>query len=228
LGGADGRSLRSGLTVDGDLQPWFADLETPLPDAAGLPDLTAAWRTAGAAAGVELIGLHADVLFAPRFNADLQRLGGKGRLLTGASLGLLAQVWDPATAPATRVECDKHGGRNFYAAALAEAFDELPAIIREGAAGSEYTLGPRENGHGRHRLGFRPKNEAFGPVALASLVAKFTRELLMDRFNAWWADRVPGLRPTAGYPVDANRFRADTADARAALGVPDDAFWRAK
>ncbi|QDT15387.1 hypothetical protein [Alienimonas californiensis] len=207
----------------GGAQEWFNELKTPLPDAAGLPELAAAWRNAGAAAGLELVGLHADVLFAPRFNADLVRLGGKGRLLTGASLGLLARVWDPATAPPTRVECDKHGGRNFYAAALAEAFDELPAIVREGAAGSEYTLN-----HGRHRLGFRPRNEAFGPVALASLVAKFTRELLMEHFNAWWAERVPGLRPTAGYPVDAQRFRADTADARTALGVPDDAFWRAK
>ncbi|NNJ27899.1 hypothetical protein [Alienimonas chondri] len=206
----------------GGAQPWYDDLATPLPAATG-DDLTARWSEAGAEGGLELIGLHADVLFAPRFNTDLERLGGKGRLLTGASLGLLAKAWTPATAPPTRVECDKHGGRNFYAAALAEAFDELPGVHREGAAGSEYTLT-----NARHRLGFRPRNEAFGPVALASLIAKFTRELLMERFNAWWADRVPGLKPTAGYPNDAVRFRDETAEARAALGVPEDAFWRAK
>lgn len=212
---------------DGAEQPWFEDLNTPLPGPAG-GDLAPAWRAAGEAAGVELVGVHADVLFAPRFNRDLVRLGGKGRLLTTASLALLRRAWDPATAPATRVECDKHGGRNYYAAALAEAFDELPGVTREGASGSEYTLGPADGGRGRHRVAFRPRGEAFGPVGLASLAAKFTRELLMDRFNDWWTDAVPGLRPTAGYPTDAARFRADTAAARAARGVADDAFWRAK
>ncbi|MEM9702931.1 MAG: hypothetical protein AAF907_10870, partial [Planctomycetota bacterium] len=110
-----------------------------------------------------------------------------------------------------------------YAAALAEAFDELPTIVRESAAGSEYTLTA-----GRHRIAFRPRNEAFGPVALASLIAKFTRELLMDRFNAWWTEHLPGLKPTAGYPTDAARFRRETAAVRTALGIADDAFWRKK
>ena len=208
---------------DGAAQPWFADLAAPLPAAGEVAGLADAWRAAGAAAGSELIAVRADAIFAPRLNADLVRLGGKGRLLTAASLGLLADAWDPATSPPARVECDKHGGRNFYAAALAEAFGELPGVVREGADLSGYALRG-----GRHRVSFRPRGEAFAPVALASLVAKFTRELLMRRFNAWWADRVPGLRPTAGYPTDAARFAADTAGARRSLGVADAAFWRAK
>ena len=207
----------------GGALPWFNDLSAPLPDVPGLGDLAAAWREAGATAGVELTSVRADAVFAPRFNRELVRLGGKGRLLTEASLGLLAAAWEPGSSAAARVECDKHGGRNFYAAALADAFGELPGVLREGADGSEYTLSG-----GRHRIGFRPRGEAFGPVALASLVAKFTRELLMTRFNAWWAERVPGLRPTAGYPTDAARFAADTAEARLGLGVEEDAFWRAK
>ena len=207
----------------GGAQPWFADLSAPLPELPELPDLAAAWRAEGQRAGSELIAVRADAVFAPRFNADLARLGGKGRLLTAASLGLLADAWDPASSPPSRVECDKHGGRNYYAAALAEAFGELPGVVREGAAGSEYTLHA-----GRHRVAFRPRGEAFAPVALASLVAKFTRELLMARFNAWWADRVPGLRPTAGYPTDARRFFGETAEARLSLGVEEAAFWRAK
>ena len=210
-------------TPDAAAQPWFADLSAPLPDVPGLADLAAAWRAAGERAGLELVGVRADAVFAPRFNADLARLGGKGRLLTAASLNLLAAAWDPAAAPPTRVECDKHGGRNYYAAALADAFGELPGVIREGPDGSEYAVRG-----GRHRVAFRPRGEAFAPVALASLVAKFTRELLMARFNAWWAGRVPGVRPTAGYPTDARRFAGETAAARRSLGVADAAFWRAK
>ena len=34
----------------------------------------------------------------------------------------------------------------------------------------------------------------------------------MGRLNAWFADRRPGLRPTAGYVDDGRRFLADVAD----------------
>ncbi len=59
-----------------------------------------------------------------------------------------------------------------------------------------------------------------GLVALASIVSKTVRELWMDIFNAYWQARVPGLRPTAGYHVDAIRFRRDIeAAARRAAGT---------
>ena len=44
------------------------------------------------------------------------------------------------------------------------------------------------------------------PVALASMISKYTRELLMARFKAWFADRAPQIKPTAGYGQDAKRF----------------------
>ena len=47
------------------------------------------------------------------------------------------------------------------------------------------------------------------PVALASMVSKYTREILMSRFNAWFTRRAPHIKPTAGYAMDANRFWAE-------------------
>ena len=47
------------------------------------------------------------------------------------------------------------------------------------------------------------------PVALASMVSKYTRELLMARFQAWFARRAPRVKPTAGYGSDAKRFWQD-------------------
>jgi len=44
------------------------------------------------------------------------------------------------------------------------------------------------------------------------MTAKYLRETAMRAFNAFWAERVPGLRPTAGYPGDARRFREEIAD----------------
>ena len=44
------------------------------------------------------------------------------------------------------------------------------------------------------------------PVVLASMISKYTRELLMTRFKAWFAHRAPQIKPTAGYGQDAKRF----------------------
>ena len=49
------------------------------------------------------------------------------------------------------------------------------------------------------------------PVALASVLAKTVRELFMESLNTWFAEQVPGVRPTAGYPQDARRFLEDVA-----------------
>ena len=64
------------------------------------------------------------------------------------------------------------------------------------------------------------------PVALASMTAKYVRELAMAAFNAHWTTLAPELRPTAGYPLDARRWRGDAAAALDRCGIPADAFWR--
>jgi hypothetical protein len=38
----------------------------------------------------------------------------------------------------------------------------------------------------------------------------------------------PGLKPTAGYPVDAARFYEAIRPVREKLGIPDHAVWRRK
>jgi hypothetical protein len=76
-------------------------------------------------------------------------------------------------------------------------------------------------------VGFHLKGDARHlPIALASLYSKYVRELFMLAFNTWWAERMPGLRPTAGYAADANRFLAETADVRERLGVDPEALIR--
>jgi len=57
------------------------------------------------------------------------------------------------------------------------------------------------------------------PTALASMVSKYTRELLMARFNAFFSHHAPGVRPTAGYATDAARFRADIAPHLPRIGI---------
>jgi ribonuclease HII len=122
---------------------------------------------------------------------------------------------------------DKHGGRNTYAPLLQNAIpDGLVVAQQEGMACSVY----RVVGTARPtRFTFRPRadGEHFC-VALASMVSKYLREVLMLEFNRFWQEQVPGLKPTAGYPGDAARFFEAIRPALGRLGLGEEAVWRRK
>ncbi|MEM7455515.1 MAG: hypothetical protein AAF456_14275, partial [Planctomycetota bacterium] len=64
------------------------------------------------------------------------------------------------------------------------------------------------------------------PVALASMVSKYVREVFMMLWNDFWQLEVPGIRPTKGYPVDAKRFKMEIETAQNSLGIEDRTIWR--
>jgi hypothetical protein len=70
------------------------------------------------------------------------------------------------------------------------------------------------------------QGERFLPTALASMTAKYLRELSMRAFNEFWCSRIPDLRPTAGYPKDAHRFRKAIAATQKELKIDDRTLWR--
>lgn len=111
-----------------------------------------------------------------------------------------------------RVVCDRLGGRTRYAGALARV---LPGAAVETVEESEAQSRYRVERDGRRMVVlFMPECEsAHLPVALASLVAKYVRELAMMRFNRYWCGRFPELKPTAGYVTDARRWLAEVATA---------------
>jgi ribonuclease HII len=76
------------------------------------------------------------------------------------------------------------------------------------------------------RIEFVAQGEGFLPAAFASMIAKYLRERAMEALNSFWQKQVPGLKPTAGYPVDAQRFWRETAAARHRLAIPDSELWR--
>lgn len=47
----------------------------------------------------------------------------------------------------------------------------------------------------------------------------------MNQLNEYWQEKVPGLEPTAGYPVDAKRFLEQI---RSEIDFPMDQLWRKK
>jgi len=184
------------------------------------------FEAALAAAGVRLLGLQSLAIFPAELNEALRRYGSKGEALSRWTLGLLARVLAPLGDEPIRVVCDKHGGRSHYLPLLVEFFpDCFIQSHGEGRQRSVYRFGPP---HRRVEICFQAKGESHLPTALASMASKYLRELAMRAFNTFWGPRVPGLRPTAGYPQDARRFRDDIAAAQQKLGIEDEVLWRVK
>ena len=122
--------------------------------------------------------------------------------------------------------CDKHGGRGKYAALLQHYLTDSPVqVIRESLEESRYRW--VENGR-NVELRFEARGEHHLPIALASMTAKYLREIFMVGWNGFWTEQIPTLKPTAGYPGDAQRFKLDIAQRQKSLGIEDQAIWRCR
>lgn len=222
---------------------WPDNFDCPLPVDAAVEDLVRLeprFTRACEAAGIRPMFIRARLVFPAEFNDLVLHYGTKGAALSHITVGLLHEVMDNVTnvvseppssnlaaswpQPPIYVLCDKHGGRNYYAALLQHHFsDHWIEPVFESHAESRYEWGPPES---RIRVSFRMRGERFLPTALASMTAKYFRELSMRAFNDFWCAQVPNLRPTAGYPKDANRFRKDIQSAQRKLGIDDHLLWR--
>jgi ribonuclease HII len=210
-----------------------ADDELELPVASTAEEicrLAAALRTAGAECGATLIGIRARLVYPAEFNELVDHYGTKGAALSHVTIALVRQTIDSlptAHRPLpTAIYLDKHGGRSRYAALLQHHFPEcwIDALAEERAE-SRY----RWQHEGTPlTAAFRVGCEELLPTALASMTAKYHREVAMRAFNAFWASRLPGLRPTAGYPLDARRFRTAIAATQRDLGIDDRHIWRCR
>jgi hypothetical protein len=209
--------------------PWYAGYDGRLPlhaDPAELRPLRPVLRRAMAAAGVRLVGLRSRAVFPRQFNELLDRHGSKGATLSHLTLELISRAMEPLKDGPISIICDKHGGRNRYARLLAEHFPFAAIEVHgEGRRQSVYRFGAADR---RVQFCFQTKAEVYLPAALASMASKYLRELAMRALNSFWCGRLAGLRPTAGYPRDAKRFKADIAPALAKLQIDDRVVWRAK
>jgi hypothetical protein len=207
--------------------PWYVDYDGSAPStcaAAEIEPLADRLRSGMAAAGVRLLAVRSRAVFAHEFNDLVERHGSKGTVLSHETLALAAAMIEPLPAGSISLVCDKHGGRNRYAALLARHFPEwLIEVHDEGRRRSVYRFGPPER---RVEFSFCVKAEAYLPAALASMASKYLRELAMQAFNDFWGRRVPNVAPTAGYPLDAKRFRADIAETQRQLHISDRVLWR--
>jgi hypothetical protein len=209
--------------------PWLSEMFTPNDCSTDYSDLIQHWSASGAI----LLGLRARLVTANEFN---QHCGGglnKSDLLSSVTLALVRTMLERTHAAAENepvtVFCDRHGGRRYYASALQSQFDgSLIRVVEETQRESRYRV---PFGEHDFQIRFTVKGDSFPPVAFSSVVAKYMRELAMESLNSYFQKHHTGaapLRPTAGYPQDADRFLADVSETVKRLAIPSSRLIRCR
>ena len=179
--------------------------------------------------GCALRALGVVPVFEGEFNRTIRQTDNKARAEFDVIGRILAHLW--VKHRHVGVICDRQGGRAHYRHALHEQFAEADiTVFLETPKVSTYELCvTSEPDQPRMFIAFVEKGDGkHFPVALASMCAKYVRELMMHRMNEYFAGHQPGLRPTAGYYGDGQRFLQDTDELRKRLGIDDGLFIRAR
>ena len=201
--------------------PWYEGLAMPLPIVDDRADLELRAHLLTRALADSRIAVR-QIAIAPvdveEFNASIAATDNKSDTHFLAYARVLAALL--GTAPdGAHVVADRCGGRMHYAQKLRETFpDARVRQLRETAEVSAYRI---ERAALAVRVTFASGGEerAF-PTALASCFAKYVREAMLTVLNSWFVERVPGLRPTAGYYVDGLRFLDDVESLLASEHLP--------
>ena len=178
---------------------------------------------------VALVDAGVRVVPAGELNASYDVTANKAVSVWEKTLEVLQHLWRVHGGSRPRVVLDRQGGRSHYGALLAQGLpDASVKAVSEEESRSEYRLNER-NGPRRMELIIieKAEDQSF-PVALASCLAKYARELVMEGFNAYFADLQPELRPTAGYRTDANRWLRDAEPALRRARLPQRVLVRAR
>ena len=168
--------------------------------------------------GVHVLALRTRTVGVEEFNRDVERLGTKASVLFQVAMDLVAP-WLDAPGDAM-IQVDRHGGRAYYSLLLTERFPGRHHwIVHEGGGTSTYVF-PDEAGD--KTLSFEVKGDSRRlAIALASMAAKYVRELHMRALNEYFTGADPDLAPTAGYYGDSGRWLRESESLRRRLDVPD-------
>lgn len=175
---------------------------------------------------VQLVAVQTSTLFANQFNQSVADEGNKASVLTRVTLEIVNNLLKHTKSTPTKIICDKHGGRSKYAGVLQHHLtDQLVRVHEESLATSRYSW---QSGRQKIQAEFNARGETSLPVAMASMVSKYVREVYMTIWNQFWLGHLPTLKPTKGYPQDAKRFMADIEKVCNQLNIPRESIWRCR
>lgn len=209
------QSLSPNVLDELEAYPWYRDFDIDLPVASNAARIATAANALNRdcrANNIEPACFCCEPLLEGHFNRLVNNTRNKAVVLSGLVLRIVDRLMRKADDQTLHVFIDRHGGRVRYVAQLLTAFEGYDLqILEESPARSAYAL---RRGGADIRVAFVTSGEEqHMPIALASIMGKYVRELFMIGLNRYWQDRVDGLRPTAGYYTDGHRFLTDIADA---------------
>lgn len=194
---------------------------TDLPCACSADEIavaSATLRKACDSAGTALCALMCTAITPAQLNADASRGLTKPSIPFSRAAGMAVALLERHPSCPVRLSFDRQGGRMRYADDIRRCFGgSRLAILHEDEDRSEY----RFERDGRTVVASFEVGgeERHMPIALASMTAKYIRELRMARLNRFFARLAPDVPPTAGYVTDGRRFLAQVEPHLHALGV---------
>jgi len=223
----DDDGLLRSIGVEPPTHAWL-DSRTTLPVGQSADEIRVAasrLRRAAEKAGASCIMLRCEAIDTERFNELVARSGNKSSVNMAAAMRHVDTVWRSWPGAHPRVIVDRQGGRTHYLSELQLAFPgAFVRIVAESEAVSRYRL---ERDGSNLTLSFvRESEKRHLPVALASMLAKYVRELHMLRLNRFFVGHMPELKPTAGYVEDARRYLREIDPLVRNLGISRDRLVR--
>ena len=220
-----GRRRDSGALVR---HPWYRpDRELPVWCDGGALELRATrLRRELGRTSTELLDAGVRVLPAGELNRAFDAFGNKADATWSFTVAVLVHLRECFAGRPLRIDVDLQGGRRNYGPLLARALtDDSVVQTKRDEEGSVYRLERRGSPHAE--VAFRAKHdERSFPVALASCLAKYARELAMEDFNAFFARYDAELTPTAGYTQDGRRWLRDARAAIEQAAIPREQLTR--
>jgi len=199
------------LEVSACARDWYTT-STPLPVGQTLDELriaAARLHKTLAEQGVSCELMRCEAIDAAEFNDQVDRMGNKANVNLCAAMRLIDVVWQRWPEHHPTIVVDHHGGRVRYLQTLMQAYPDAQAqVLAEEETISSYRLTRQIHGAASAlSLTFVAEAESQHlPVALASMTAKYVRELFMLRMNRHFMGLMPDLKPTAGYTEDGRRY----------------------
>jgi ribonuclease HII len=214
--------------------PWYAPTDAAAWDA--LPSCCTAdeigvacslLRTTAGKQGVRVVDAGAAIVFEDRFNRMVAATRSKAAVNFTFVTQHLQGIWDRFGRHAPTVIVDRQSGRTYYRELLSQVFEHAHlSILEETESCSAYLIDQPAVGRSM-TVRFEVESEhRHMPVALASMVSKYARELMMARFARWFSHRLPEVKPTAGYGSDGKRFWLEVRPHLARLGIDPEALRR--
>ena len=169
--------------------------------------------------GVKLNRLQSSIIAPRQFNFLTRQADSKAAIPLYSISQLVASL--PSN-DSGLIHIDRLGGRQRYSEQVSRWFPgQMVQIETETPNLSRYHVGDRIT------ISFQVEADQHSfAVALASMLSKYWREVMMAQFNAWFSAQQPGVVPTAGYPLDATRFWSEVEPTRQRLGLINDDWWR--